>query len=223
MAWLFITAREGVARRHTSLVHDGWATFRNSAAARWLVVTPTHDATGLKPNLAPSLSGPFDMGLAELDVVLRGGRTVRGRVTDTAGRPVAGVELHVTVDWRIGTFKQPQTIFVTDAHTDADGRFVLAGLPDEEVKVYVWQLPLGWTKPKPVHLGPDVTTWNLQLEPAERATIRVVIGAAPRCARPVSAGYPGARAGRTKTSRTSAPTTAGMPSSGTSVRTSRST
>jgi hypothetical protein len=70
-------------------------------------------------------------------ITVERGRIVRGRVTDANGRPVpdalvvAGESLFSLANNRVDQRSQGDT----SARTDADGRYELVGLPDEELKI----------------------------------------------------------------------------------------
>ncbi|HTM20105.1 MAG TPA: carboxypeptidase-like regulatory domain-containing protein, partial [Kofleriaceae bacterium] len=84
------------------------------------------------PELAPGLSEPVSLadGAGRDDVVIRlelGGR-ISGRVVDAAGAPVPGARVQAaSSDLRSGPVRR--------AHADADGRFLLSGLPRAEVSL----------------------------------------------------------------------------------------
>jgi len=74
--------------------------------------------------------GPFEMESGSYDapnIVLRRGRTIRGRVEDFSGDPAVGVEVMAGAELYPGT----AAILQPCGPTDAEGRFELTGVPDE--------------------------------------------------------------------------------------------
>lgn len=81
---------------------------------------PSVGATGLYDCAQPGLLlGDEDVG--EMDLVVGPGRTVRGRVLDAEGLPVAGALVSVS---------QSSAAIWDPVYTDAEGRFSIAAFPD---------------------------------------------------------------------------------------------
>ena len=95
------------------------------------------------PGYAPELAGPFELGatdvVANLDLALERGGTLRGRVTDAAGRPVAEAFLYLAPDSDFGRRRLleldhllldegPRSLFECE-RAGADGRFTVEHLP----------------------------------------------------------------------------------------------
>ena len=145
-------------------------------------------ASGLKPGV-PITIGVFDQldhELAGTTVTLAAGewrtvelrvtqpaRTLKGRVRDAAGRPVA--------DARVSIGKDPEDIGSRctgappiNAQTDADGRFLLAGLFEGRVHLAVNKN--GWVPlvRKDLELPPEDADLDLVLETGFTVTVKVV-------------------------------------------------
>lgn len=94
-----------------------------------LVARPVETATGL----VGATNGYLHFGSElELDVHLDEGATLRGRVTDARGRPIAGATIATEWEGRteFGQFEAELGAYVSDASTttDADGHYRLSGL-----------------------------------------------------------------------------------------------
>jgi serine/threonine protein kinase len=90
-------------------------------------------------------------------VVLHRGHDIKGTVTSSAGRPAA----HILVE---GIPSNPSAQLKQDT-TDADGRFVLRGLPDGDILVRTHPLALEQSVQVTLHLaGADLVT-DLRLQP----------------------------------------------------------
>ncbi len=87
---------------------------------RLLLVSPK-----LAPRVIDGLEGPVDVDVG--DIVLQPGRTLRGRFVDAAGKPI--------VDGGILVEPESQANWNRQTRTDKRGRFVLVGLPDEDLEL----------------------------------------------------------------------------------------
>ena len=89
-----------------------------------------------------------DMGTTT--VVLAPGRTYRGQVVDGKGQAIEGVRVGVQT-WRLGKDQRRMTRL---GHTDAQGNFTLANLPEGEISLYFGKKPLmGFRKDLPEDLS----------------------------------------------------------------------
>jgi serine/threonine protein kinase len=94
---------------------------------------------------------------ASIRIILRRGHDIKGVVTSAGGRPAAHTLVEAIPSDPAAQFKE--------AATDADGRFVLQGLPDGDILVRTHSLALEQKAQAAVHLtGADVVT-DLRLEP----------------------------------------------------------
>lgn len=123
-------------QRHFPTASPQWHTLADVISSR----DGTLDFGGLRayPNeLRVRVSGPRGCGVSEvfllragdrdtIDVVLSPSGTVRGRMLDAAGQPVAGARLTLS-SWDLDA-RQPGDSDTTCVLTDRDGRFVFAGV-----------------------------------------------------------------------------------------------
>ncbi|MCE9637406.1 MAG: sigma-70 family RNA polymerase sigma factor [Planctomycetes bacterium] len=164
VARAFVRIREGSSRELTaSTGEDG--RFR-ATVPQGAVCSVSFD--GIVGNRDTDLTARADNATPGVEVVLTcervaTGRTVRVRVTDPAGEPVAGVTV-----WLSGDYRET----VRRADTDADGRAQFADLP-----AHKWRLTAGshgvWYQAAPVEAVPNGQEVTLVLRTA--ATIRGVI------------------------------------------------
>lgn len=90
--------------------------------------------TSLRSALVPSRLALLALAVAALGSAAAVG-SVRGQVLDTRGRPVAGARIWI---------KPAFTSGLGEAVTDAQGRYVVEGLPEVGYRAYAWlQLPSG--------------------------------------------------------------------------------
>ncbi len=96
--------------------------FKNAAAGASFV---TAQAAGRAPEMQPVMVGP---GLPPVELRLGPGNTVRGRVVDSRGQPIAGA-IAAASEWR-----ELQAL-TWRSETDADGRFLWNDAPADAVLV----------------------------------------------------------------------------------------
>ena len=101
----------------------------------------------------------------KLRVTLRRGHEVKGRVTSAEGRPVPGALVEALPSDPHAQYKQERT--------DAEGRFVIRGLPEGEVVIRTHALALKQKAHLVVRLAERGAEANLRLEP-------VVLKASPQ-------------------------------------------
>ncbi len=121
---------------NVATIHDPTGRFAQSdiAPGTWSVVILGPGFANLRiDNVIAREGQPTDLGT----VVVERGRIVRGRVTDSAGRPVrdalvvAGTSVATIASSRIDQRMQGDT----SARTDASGRYELVGLPTEDLQI----------------------------------------------------------------------------------------
>ncbi len=94
-----------------------------------------------------------------LDLTVRPGATLAGRVLDDADQPVAGVTVGL----------QPQHA-AQQAETDTDGRFAFRGLPADTYQLHIYRRPWMRERPPPVEVSLE---WG---EVSEDTVLRTVTG-----------------------------------------------
>ena len=87
---------------------------------------------GFAPSVVENLPGGTDSDVG--DVILRPGRTLRGKVTDSAGEPLAGVDVTVT---------DPRSQSTVTSATDAEGAFTFEDLADAGHELLAKERPQG--------------------------------------------------------------------------------
>ena len=107
-----------------------------SMGVRWLEVTKPRDASGKPLLLAPASVGPLLPGQRRLELRLRQGEGISGRVVDTEDKPVPGVHLRA---WPLD--RGPATGYVAGFHdetlSEADGTFRLSRLAATRYRLHV--------------------------------------------------------------------------------------
>ncbi len=94
-------------------------------------------------------SGPTELG----DLAVTGGRTVRGHVVDASGAPVANASVVVQQGQSLATVVslRDQATGSRGTRSDASGRFVVVGLPDEvDLEIQAQQPDHGLAQPRPL-------------------------------------------------------------------------
>ena len=115
---------KGASYRSTSTDANGRFRFAGAVADEMLL---TFQAESYAPELSIVTVGPQ---LRPLEVRLRRGNTIRGRVVDKQGEPVAGASVRAEL-WRGYRSLEWHT------ETDAEGRFVWSSAPPDEVQLSV--------------------------------------------------------------------------------------
>ncbi len=129
---------------------------------------------------------PLDLG----DVVMATGASISGRVLDANGQPVEGAEVRVTereiksvgvYDMRFGIGPDDDSTFLEfdrigtryeRAMTDADGRFVIAGLDEPNYTIYA-DAP-GHDPAKLTDVGPGEARAELRMPPLARLEVQLI-------------------------------------------------
>jgi protocatechuate 3,4-dioxygenase beta subunit len=84
----------------------------------------------LAPKLAPAFPSVAAGGDLDLKVVLEKGTTVRGRVLEDTGAPIAGVEVIPHIPTPRSNLMAQLALHELTSKTDTDGRFVVEGVPE---------------------------------------------------------------------------------------------
>ncbi|MCP5022515.1 MAG: carboxypeptidase regulatory-like domain-containing protein [bacterium] len=120
-------------------------------------------------SFAPSLSNSFNIAegqnLVGIDVNLKGGGTIKGRVIDTNGKPIAGAIIKTdNNDWTGGGFDMslgemfPGISTKKSAKSNADGEFILRGLHPTKYLVQISHAKFAKTAMRNVIVSEGVET-----------------------------------------------------------------
>ncbi len=114
-------------KRETRSDASGMFTLRGVSDGKWRI---TFESTKHKPQTMM-----IEVPLAEsMRVILAPGRIVRGRVVDVEGKPRAGASVWIE-RWQAAGEKIPLNILDFETRTNAEGRFIWRGAPDECVQI----------------------------------------------------------------------------------------
>lgn len=114
----------------------------------------THVLVTQHPDHPRQRTGPVPTGRDDVEIRLRGGRTIRGRVVDASGEPVPA--FHVVA--RRARSALVRRHVKTVSGYDAEGRFLVTGLPDAEHELVA--TARGYPPSDPITVtpgGPEVT------------------------------------------------------------------
>jgi peroxiredoxin len=128
---------------------DGSFVFQNVKAERMMISTVKE---GMAPDMTAATPGP---DAEAIEILLAPGKTIRGRVTSNDGEPIEGVRV-APHSWR------GQRVLTIELKTDADGRFVWNGAPDEGV-VFEIRKP-GYAGLLEMMLHPDDEDYAISLD-----------------------------------------------------------
>lgn len=118
-------------------------------------VTSGHDVTVAE-------GSDTDVGI----LAVSAGRSISGRVLDETGMPVAGATVAAGALLSGGgaeLYLQHESIAARDTQTDADGRFVLSGLPPASLTILAGKTNVGRSSSVQLPPGPDSVTLDLVL------------------------------------------------------------
>ncbi len=101
-------------------------------------------------------------------ITVEAGRAVSGRVLDAAGAPVAGAQVaagRLLTGGGVELFIDSESLAAQTTETDADGRFVIAGLGPHPLTVLAGRADVGRSASVSVPRGRDSVVLDLVLEP----------------------------------------------------------
>jgi beta-lactamase regulating signal transducer with metallopeptidase domain/peroxiredoxin/protocatechuate 3,4-dioxygenase beta subunit/5-hydroxyisourate hydrolase-like protein (transthyretin family) len=136
----FARYANGVIKNNTDA--QGWLSLKNLALGENYL---TISAPGLAPEFRTVTTAATN---APLDVIMKSGKVIHGRVTDAAGKPVAGAEIsYAGLADRNGIFKGSTIEWKTQ--TDASGEFTWDSAPEKAVNLDISKsgyMALAWVR-----------------------------------------------------------------------------
>jgi len=148
---------------------DGWLTARNLSPGRYSIRFEPDGWVGFRrDNVVLAEGETTDLGSIDLEP----GSSVRGRVVDDGGDPVADAD--VAAHWRVLTDRYERR-----ATTDPDGSFAIGGLPDHVVKLRTFASEFAERNLEDVKPGSDEVVVTLVRRGGIRGAVKLAEGGVP--------------------------------------------